>query len=308
MTKSRFRAEVEERTLDLVWSLWAEVGVSGWERRHRNSAIDIEALLVFSSFLSTLDPRLRSEVADWCVLNERVISRSRLRNLIRLQRDSLAESKEVDRELAEMTKASWPRSLKESEHPLSGKAEHPELRRPALIQARYRAVFGTTARAELVRVFAANPGATFTAADLAREVSYGKRNVAEALDSFRSAGLISAIPVRNHLKYRPTAITSVIAKLGEVPTYFPRWPELLRIAASLLLNLERLDELQEPSKSVEATKVIAWIEDDAKAAQVATPVMQFDENTPWWKFREWALQFFEALSSEERSVFDLSVA
>jgi hypothetical protein len=308
MTKSTFKADVEDRVLDLVWSLWAEAGVSGWERRHRDSALDIEALLVFSTFISTRDPRLRSEVADWCLLNEKLISRSRLRNLIRVQRDFLADGQEFDQELVEMTRPTWPKSLRESKIPLSGKAEHPELGRPALIQARYRAVFGATARAELIKVFAANPGAAFTAADLAHEVSYGKRNVAEALDGFRSAGLLSAIPVRNHLKYRPTVISSVIERLGEVPTVFPRWPELLRIAAVVLLNIEKLDELNEPAKSVEATKVMAWIEDEAKAAQVPTPVMQFDERTPWMKFQEWTLQFLEALSSEERSLSDLSVA
>lgn len=310
MTKSRFRKEVEERTLDLAWSLWAEVGVSGWARNHRNSAVDIEALIIFTSAIGHRDPRLRDEAADWCLLNEKLIARSRLRNLIRIQRELLGEEwRGYADELAQMTGMKWPRVLKDSSRPQpSARSSAPELRRPALIQLRFRAVFGTTARAELVKVFAANPGASFSAADLAREVSYGKRNVAHALDGFRSAGLLTTIPVRNQLKYRPTAIAPLISRLGEAPTYFPRWPELFRIAAYVLLNLEKLDGMTEPARSVEATKVMSWIEDDARAAHVPTPMMQFDDRTPWWKFQEWTTSFLEALANEERSLFDFSVA
>src|SRR5438045_3810519 len=72
-----------ERMLSLAWSLWAEMGVSGWTRRHQDWAIDPEPLILFTALIGERDPRLRDECVTWCVRNSRYISTARLRNLLK---------------------------------------------------------------------------------------------------------------------------------------------------------------------------------------------------------------------------------
>jgi hypothetical protein len=79
---SSFSKQLQEHALDLVWSLWAELGVSGWTRRHVSHAIDPEPLILFTAFLGDADPRLRDEATDWCIAYGRYVSAARLRNLL----------------------------------------------------------------------------------------------------------------------------------------------------------------------------------------------------------------------------------
>ncbi len=46
-----FSAQLQEHALDLTWSLWAELGVSGWRRRHTSHSIDPEPLILFTAML-----------------------------------------------------------------------------------------------------------------------------------------------------------------------------------------------------------------------------------------------------------------
>ncbi len=69
----------------LAWSLWAEMGVSGWQRNHTSHAIDPERLILFTAFLGDADPRLRDEATDWCIAYGRYVSAARLRNLLSTQ-------------------------------------------------------------------------------------------------------------------------------------------------------------------------------------------------------------------------------
>ena len=76
-----FSAESAHRwALDLAWSLWTELGVSGQRRRHSEVGVDLEPLIVATAYLSRFDARLRDESLDWCVLNVSYVSSDRLRN------------------------------------------------------------------------------------------------------------------------------------------------------------------------------------------------------------------------------------
>src|SRR5947209_20207308 len=77
-------ASIREHVLDLVWSLWAELGVSSWTRRHQQWAIDPEPLILFTAHISGADRRLRDEALDWCIRYGSYISASRLRNLLKV--------------------------------------------------------------------------------------------------------------------------------------------------------------------------------------------------------------------------------
>jgi hypothetical protein len=41
-----FSAAVRDLALEIAWSLWAELGLSGWTRHHAESAVDLEPLII----------------------------------------------------------------------------------------------------------------------------------------------------------------------------------------------------------------------------------------------------------------------
>src|SRR5438128_8988025 len=67
MSKTSSSEQIREHILDLVWSLWAELGVSSWIRRHQQWAIDPEPLILFTVQIGDADRRLRDEALDWCI-------------------------------------------------------------------------------------------------------------------------------------------------------------------------------------------------------------------------------------------------
>jgi hypothetical protein len=78
---TRFAQEIDALALDLAWSLWSELGVDGVRRRHDWQAIDLEPLIIFTSYIGNFDSRLRAKSIDWCIAYARFASAFRLRNL-----------------------------------------------------------------------------------------------------------------------------------------------------------------------------------------------------------------------------------
>ena len=117
----------------------------------------------------------------------------------------------------------------------------PDFRRPSLVVLRLRALFGVGARAEIVRAFAADTSARLSAADLADEAGYTKRNIAEALEVLRMAGLLEAERRRNQLVYRLADAEGLMGMLGEHALVVPKRGG--RSSASSRASSQRLDAL-----------------------------------------------------------------
>lgn len=189
---------VLERTLDLAWSLWTELGVSGWQRRHTTVAIDPEPLVLLTATLGDADRRLQDEATDWCIRYGRYLTVTRLRHL-------LAASPEGTRAAFGVFAATvnanaplhWPEATEPRKYQCRGRSTISDFRPTALVALRLRALLGVSARAEIVRLLLAQPGAALSAGELAPGAGYTKRNVAEALEGLRMAGVLQALPVRN---------------------------------------------------------------------------------------------------------------
>jgi hypothetical protein len=130
--------EVASLARDLLWSLWAELGVDGAPRRHDWQAIDIEPLIVMTAMAG--DSRLKSRTADWCAANRLHLSAPRLSRFGRLL--GQATSSSFERYAAAMRHGARPRRP----------SLVPDLRRPSLIQLRLRALVGVTPRAVVLRL------------------------------------------------------------------------------------------------------------------------------------------------------------
>jgi hypothetical protein len=80
-----FRPEFRAATLELLWQQWTTLGVSGHTASASTAAmIDPEALLLTSTTLARLDPRLFDEMLDWLQDQADWIN---LQRLVRLQKD-----------------------------------------------------------------------------------------------------------------------------------------------------------------------------------------------------------------------------
>lgn len=236
MPENGFSERITDLALGWAWSLWTELGVSGWDRRAQDEAIDLEPLILFTSWVGELDHRLLDESLDWCLTNGRFVSATRLRRLLKGAHIEVAAAfgayAATLRALA--PKLNWPgegdaRSLRPS-----GKSVAPSLERPSMFQLRLRALFGVSSRAEVLRLLLMAPPGTWSVADLASEAGYAKVNVASSLEMLASAGAVEVQRSGNQFRYRLSRGAELAGLVAPVPAFQPDWTARLHLAAELV--------------------------------------------------------------------------
>src|SRR5215472_11101970 len=187
MQNTRFSEEILDLALEMVWSLWAELGLSGWTRRHTSIAVDLEPLILVTSWLGQYDSRLRDESIDWCVTNSRLVSGIRLRNLLGNASEDVKRSfGDYSATVKSHIRVPWPGVGNAWRMTPSGKSGVADLDRPALIQLKLRAICGVSARAEILKLLLSASQRNWRTGELARQAAYGKDNVAGSLDLLNS--------------------------------------------------------------------------------------------------------------------------
>lgn len=300
-----FSSRLREMCLDMVWSLWAELGVSGWTRRHQRFAIDPEPLIIFTAWLGDSDPRLRDEAIDWCISYGRLVSASRLKNFLHGEPDDRrAAFGPFSATVAAHSTLGWPLASQARRYEPTRRSRLDSLDRPSLLALRLRSAFGVSARAEIIRVYLANPGAELSAAELVPDVGYTKRNIAEALDALRLAGLMDVMPWRNQLRYRLTRGDQVLAVAGPAPEVLPRWRFLFRVMMGVLDTAQVTERLPPRVRLVETDRLLDEIRKDVILAGLHQPDPGFPPERREEAFRSWAIGLFSDLASG--SVGDLT--
>src|SRR5271166_1518321 len=223
MTTSKERQgdkTITRLVIDFCWGAWAELGVSGWCRTHRDWAIDPEPLIIFTSVIGEEEPRLRDEATDWCIRNWRHVSQTRLRNILREQSDEVMEAwGEFAATVNARAGVRWPgATVERSSYRVTGRSTLRSLSEASLVVLRMRAIFGVGARAEILREFLFNPRSKRTAAGLAETTNYTKRNVAEECDQLVLADLLSVKTVGNRFYYSLTNSRALASFVGSVPS------------------------------------------------------------------------------------------
>jgi hypothetical protein len=245
------------------------MGVSGWQRNHSSHAIDPERLILFTAFLGDADPRLRDESTDWCIAYGRYISAARLRNLLSTQ------TPEVRSAFAGMaatvnahSNLRWPSATQARTYARTQRSAIADFTSPSLVVLRLRALFGVGARAEVMRAFLADPKARFSAADVAADAGYTKRNVAEALDALRAAGLLQVHTLRNQRLFSLADAAWLTSFPGGLPTSWPRWSSVFRVLEGLITGMRASDEMTTRVRMVEASAVLRDLRGDLEQVGV----------------------------------------
>ena len=236
MPTAAFSDRITNLALDLAWRLWTELGVSGWEKRTANEAIDLEPLLLFTAWIGRFDYRLLDESLDWSITNSRFSSSARLRSFTkRADPEAVQAFAEYAATVRKhVPKINWPGEGQPRDIVPSRKSESPRLERPALMQLRMRALFGVSARSEILRLLLMDPPRAWSAAELASESAYGKVNVASSLEALGSAGAVQVDTVRNQFRYRLVRRTELAEFVGPLPAFQPDWPARMSLAAELV--------------------------------------------------------------------------
>jgi hypothetical protein len=306
MRISELSDEVNTELRAFAWDQWAQMGVLASTRRRDRWAADPEALMLLTLEVGRDDPRLFDEVLDWLVVNERLISVQRLRNLAR---DA------DDRALVEASLgwvAQWRPRARLAAKPLSApdrlvapqplfrdtqmqtkkpddsflahgllrppmepsrKSRTPDVGAPINFALRMRHLLGVGARAEVVRILLCSDAPNLSAQVMAESAVYAKRNVQEALTSLCAAGVIDAISVGNAQRYRaPRARWAAL--LGLTADRLPAhrdWPQLfhaLRRLTRWLAGPDR-DALSDYMRASEARLLMDEIAPELRYAGVA---------------------------------------
>jgi len=264
-----FSAESAQRSaLDIGWSLWTELGVSGQRRSHSNVGIDLEPLIVATAYLSRFDARLRDESLDWCVLNVRYVSSDRLRNFLKTVDEELRQAfGPYSATVKKARRVSWPEDGKPFRFASTGRSVVPDLLRPALVQLRLRAAFGVSARAEVLRWLLDQPEHFVGSLELALKSHYGKDNVADTLDLLARAGLLQETVMTtagNQRVFRLDREATLVSALMEwMKSPQQRWDAVFRVAVRLV-EFAQTAPVKPGARAVAIQEMLADLQSDLR--------------------------------------------
>ena len=302
MQISELRDRLQRHLLDFAWNQWAQMGILAEPSQPSPWTADPEALLLLTFEVGRKDPRLFDETLDWIVVNGRLVSQQRLRNLYLDEQDraladaALAWAAQHQRALrSARTHAPSEARAGEPLFPLapaggrldpvfaaygwskaptgpSGKSRPPRLELPINFAFRLRRLFGTGSRAEVVRflVTSRSPGAQ--AEVIRRAAGFAKRNVLDAANDLVAADVLGAYTLGasgERFYHADLNRWRSLLRLEEVPAHRD-WPQLLGALRLLHRELEdpSWNELSEYLRASEARQLMSRVEPDLRYAGV----------------------------------------
>jgi len=292
---------LDKQLLDLSWSLWTELGVTGVHRIHQQFLIIPEELILLTALLGELDPRLREEALDWCSRHHHFISVSRIKLLAKSFGENVVHSFSVfSATLNSISRANWP--VLTPARPLnlkpSGKSKSPRFENPAMLLLRLRSLFGVGARADLIAFFLSQNRGDFSISDTT-EIGYTKRNLADVLESFVQAGIFDLFLSRNQQRYRFAKHDEFARILSPFPKFMPSWRQIFEVVLKLRECIRQIEKNSESTKIVEIRNTLKDIENQLIKLNLTPPSMQANFQVYLASFSSWVLGILPSLAKEE---------
>jgi hypothetical protein len=262
MSISELRDEVQAALANFLWDEWGQMGVAAGAKRHDTWATDPEALLLLTFEVGRAEPRLFNEVLDWMLVNERLLSVQRLRNLAVDEADQmlvesvvgwLGENHPRARLKPKPGRPEDPQAFFRGSRPKvsdpdpaflsqgfvrprsepSGKSQPPNLVLPINLAFRLRLLLGVSVRAEVARVLLATDRPWMNAQELARSTAYARRNVRDAVTSLASAGFVFSHSIGNENLFEASPMWPDFLSIDRLPER-KDWPQMFRGLRKLL--------------------------------------------------------------------------
>jgi hypothetical protein len=329
MQISRLKEELQDDLVAFVWSQWGQMGVLAPSDRVDEWAADPEALLLLTFEVCREEPRLFDEVLDWLLVNERLVSLHRLRNLA-VDDNDRALAGAVIEWLGQRRRKSPPRpqvepDLQQGAVPLflrdgalverpdpaflahgflkswiepARRSGHPDLTQPINFSFRMRSLLGVGARAEVVRILLTVdvPGMSLQA--IAASSGFTKRNVQEAAASLRAAGTATSWNLGNEQRFDlPRERWLQLLSLDSPPAHRD-WPRLFRALRMLLRWLRNPDteHLSEYMRASDARRLVEEMSKDLRFAGVSADPLGAIGDQYWPRFEAWVRELGESLA------------
>lgn len=291
-------SQLNDDLAELAWSLWTELGVAGTFRRHKHCLISLEELIILTAVIAEYDPRLRDEALDWCSRYHHFVSVSRLKTLVKSFGEAIFDSFSIFAStLNANAPSNWPIFSEVS--PLkfipSRKSVLPSLDAPALLQLRLRSFFGVGARADLFIYFLTEANSGFTASD-AVDIGYGKRSLAELLDSLVLSGFLTSTITRNQKKYGLLKAEQLKQVVGEFPEFSPPWRSILEFFISIRKDLIHSEKDGETVKVVIIRNELKRMDHLLKLIHLSPPSLDSNLQQYWKTFSKWLLDSVKAIA------------
>ncbi len=269
-------------------SSWVELGVSGWDHRIFDLAIDLEPLMALTATIGGADPRLVEQADLWTATYPELVSRARLKRQI----DALGPGGVPG--LRDLSRAGRRKDL--------GGDSLPGLRleAPANLQMRLRSAFGVGARAELLRIMlVGEPGVRFAASDLALLAGYSKRNVEMALRGLERASLVAKTRNVSAFAWRIGRREELESLFGPLPHSSVSFASLVAVMIGLLPLDDVADEVDRV-RSAEARRAVEVLRALGAAGGIELPEPR-SGNDAWSVIVEWAQELPASATRGEES-------
>ena len=321
MSISGLRDDLQERLAGFLWIQWGQMGVPASIRGSDNRAADPEASLLLTFEVGREEPRLFEEVLGWLIVNERLVSVQRLRNLAtddgdralveavvgwlgqsrrrpRLGAKSSGSPGERDprpffRNLAlpvtDPDPAFLAHGFLKAATERSGKSRSPNLRLPINLAFSLRLLLGVSVRSEVIRVLLTTDTPWMNANTLAASTAYSKRNVQEALTSLAADDFVTSWVVGNENRYEiPSDRWTNFLRTDRVPASI-EWPQVSRSFRRILRWLDATadEELSDYMFSSRARTLMEEVAPDLTFAGV--PVNPVDSSRDLASFEYFVL-------------------
>lgn len=296
------REDLQRRLSSFLWDEWGQMGILAASSGQSPWAVDPEALLLLSFEVGREEPRLFDEVLDWMLVNERLLSVQRLRNLARDKSDRalveavlgwLGQKRKRPRLGAKpgAPEVDEPQSffrssrlavddpdpaflaqgfLKPRSEP-SGKSQSPDIRLPINFAFRLRLLLGIGVRAEAMRVLLTTQAPWVDVQTLAFSTGYTKRNVQEGVAALSAAGVLTGLEVGNEQRFEAQRESwTRFLGLDRLPQHVD-WPQLFAAYRNVLRWLANPanQNLSDYMLASEARSLVEEIAPDLRFAGIA---------------------------------------
>jgi hypothetical protein len=283
---------------DFAWSSWAELGVPGWERKHREWCIDPEALMLLTESIGESDPRLLDEANRWCAEHRALLSRSRWTQL-RSSWPVTIDTPRVDAlETVKAASSGAAQRISRSAGKRSSRtAATPS--RAGWLALRLRSAFGPTARAELVRILLLElVSEAATAADFALEAGCTKRNAADAFEMLGDAGVVDASSHGNRLHFELRNRDALETVFGPLPKSKLTFASAARVLVAMVKMERELADLDPTVRSIEARGSLSKLTADLRRIDRPAPRIAAGSDA-WGPWLAWARETVACLAGSK---------
>lgn len=184
-------SDLRETVLQMLWSLWTEMGIPGSVRNHRHLLADPEPLIVYTPHLAAEDSRLLGLVFDWCAAHSNWVSKSRIKSIAGMSTEEVQQALgRFNGSLSACCGVHWSPGGEPGGFAITRRTMALPVDRPSMLGVRTRALAGVSARAEVLTRLIAAGGHPLAINDLA-DSGTSRRSVERVVGDLTRAGFVA---------------------------------------------------------------------------------------------------------------------